>query len=79
MLSGRFGKIVSYGERICKTYNFPQMIVFQIEQNGPPLEVVFNKQTLEVVEAKFIHHLLYRDGVGTGLPQLRTNTGEQLG
>ena len=67
MLANRFGKLVSYGERLTRTYNFPQMIVFHINQNGPPLEVVFNKQTLEVVEAKFIHQELYRDAAGNGM------------
>jgi hypothetical protein len=78
MLSGRYGKIVSYGERICKSYNFGQMIVFQIEQNGPPLEVVFNKQTQEVVSAKFIHQDLYSDGPRARDSSRGIHCGEQL-
>ena len=77
MIESRWGKLVSYGERLTRTFNYPQMLVFHINQNGPPLEVVFNKQTNEVISANFIHQDLY-NGVGTGMPKLRTTAGEQL-
>jgi len=59
MLESKWGKLVSYGERLTRTFNYPQMMVFHINQNGPPLEVVFNKLTNEVISAKYIHQHLY--------------------
>ena len=61
MLESKWGKLVSYGERLTRTFNYPQMMVYHINQNGPPLEVVFNKLTNEVISAKFIHQHLYDD------------------
>jgi hypothetical protein len=61
MLESKWGKLVSYGERLTRTFNYPQMMVYHINQNGPPLEVVFNKLTNEVVSAKYIHQHLYDD------------------
>ena len=61
MLESKWGKLVSYGERLTRTFNYPQMMVFHINQNGPPLEVVFNKLTNEVISAKYIHQHLYDD------------------
>jgi hypothetical protein len=77
MLESKWGKLVSYGERLTRTFNYPQMLVFHINQNGPPLEVVFNKLTNEVVSANFIHQDLY-NGVGTGMPSNGTDKGKQL-
>jgi hypothetical protein len=77
MLESKWGKLVSYGERLTRTFNYPQMMVYHINQNGPPLEVVFNKLTNEVVSANFIHQNLY-NGVGTGMPSNGTDTGKQL-
>lgn len=75
MLESKWGKLVSYGERLTRTFNYPQMMVFHINQNGPPLEVVFNKLTNEVVSANFIHQNLY-NGVGTGMPRNGTDKGK---
>jgi hypothetical protein len=61
MLESKWGKLVSYGERLTRTFNYPQMMVYHINQNGPPLEVVFNKLTNEVISAKYIHQHLYDD------------------
>ena len=77
MLESKWGKLVSYGERLTRTFNYPQMMVYHINQNGPPLEVVFNKLTNEVVSANFIHQDLY-NGVGTGMPSKGTDKGKQL-
>lgn len=69
MLESKWGKLVSYGERLTRTFNYPQMMVYHINQNGPPLEVVFNKLTNEVISAKFIHQNLYDDKLrGTSHP-----------
>jgi len=61
MLESKWGRLISYGERICKSYNYPRTIVFQINQNGPPLEVVFCKTSGTVISADYINKHLYKE------------------
>jgi hypothetical protein len=61
MLESKWGRLISYGERICKSYNYPRTIVFHINQNGPPLEVVFCKTSGQVISADYINKHLYKE------------------
>jgi len=47
-----FGRLISYGERTARSYNFPDHIVYKIWTNTGSLDVIFDKKTENIYPLK---------------------------
>lgn len=52
MIKKSLGRLISYGERTTRSYNFKNHIVYQIWTNTGSLEVIFDKKLDKIVEHK---------------------------
>ena len=55
------GRLISYGERTTRSYNFPNHIVYQIWTNTGSLEVVFDKKLDTIISSKESLRLDHKD------------------
>jgi len=60
-----FGRLISYGERTARSYNFPDHIVYKIWTNTGSLDVIFDKKTENIYPLKKNLLIDYKDGMAT--------------
>jgi len=46
------GRLISYGERTARAYNFPNHIYYQVWTNTGSLDMIFDKKTETIIPSK---------------------------
>ena len=55
------GKLISYGERIARAYNFPEHIIYKVWTNTGSLDMIFCKKTEQIIPSKDFLHIDYKE------------------
>jgi len=55
------GRLISYGERTARSYNFPEHIIYKIWTNTGSLDMVFCKKTEQIISSKDFLHIDYKE------------------
>lgn len=65
------GRLISYGERTARAYNFPNHIYYQVWTNTGSLDMIFDKKTEQIIPSKDFLRIDYKDlnGCLEKLPQ----------
>jgi len=51
-MTKNLGRLISYGERIARSYNFPEHIIYRIWTNTGSLDVIFDKKQDKIISSK---------------------------
>ena len=51
-MTKNLGRLISYGERLARSYNFPEHIVYKIWTNTGSLDVIFDKKQDKIISSK---------------------------
>jgi hypothetical protein len=55
------GRLISYGERTARSYNFPEHIIYKIWTNTGSLDMIFCKKTEQIIPSKDFLNIDYKD------------------
>ena len=60
-MTKNLGRLISYGERTARSYNFPEYIIYKIWTNTGSLDMIFDKKTETIIPSKDFLHIDYKD------------------